>query len=207
MTTHPDLSKISKISKNIYLSGIFPMEEDHSQIKKLNIKYILSCVDRKYVSDVHDKIMFDNPNLTILYIPYNDDISQNLWEKNNSSINIVKYSASVEQFNSLLYQYTNYQHKPMIEIAYHFINKSISEGENILVHCMAGISRSVSMLTYYYMKKYNLTYDCVIQNIRINRSIANPNDSFKTQLKYFYKKKDKFTEDDAIKIINHLKYN
>ncbi|AGC02182.1 Dual specificity S/Y phosphatase [Acanthamoeba polyphaga moumouvirus] len=207
MTTHSDLSKISKISNNIYLSGIFPMEEDYSQIKKLNIKYILSCVDRKYVSDVHDKIMSDNPDLTILYIPYNDDISQNLWEKNNSSINIVKYSASIEQFNSLLSQYTNYQHKPMIEIAYHFINKATTEGENILVHCMAGISRSVSMLTYYYMKKYNLTYDYVIQNIKTYRSIANPNDSFKAQLKYFYKKKDKFTESDAIKIINHLKYN
>lgn len=207
MTTHPDLSKISKISNNIYLSGIFPMEEDHTQIKKLGIKYILSCVDRKYVSDVHDKIMFDNPDLTILYIPYNDDISQNLWEKNNSLINIVKYSASIDQFNYLLSQYNNYQKKPMIEVAYHFINKAINEGENILVHCMAGISRSVSMLTYYYMKKYNLTYEYVLQNIRTNRSIANPNDSFKTQLKHFYKKKDKFNENDAIRIISYLKYN
>ncbi|ANB50842.1 putative tyrosine-protein phosphatase [Powai lake megavirus] len=207
MTAHPDLNKISKVSKNIFLSGIFPMEDDYSQIKNLNIKYILSCVDRKYVSDVHDKIMFDNPDLTILYIPFNDDIYQNLWKKNKSEINIVKYSTSMDDFNLLLSQYNNYQNKPMIEIAYHFINNATAQEKNILVHCMAGISRSVSVLTYFFIKKYHLSYDYVIENIKLNREIANPNNSFKSQLKYFCKKKDKFTENDADQIINAMKYN
>ncbi|AGD92695.1 putative tyrosine-protein phosphatase [Megavirus lba] len=207
MTAHPDLNKISNISKNIYLSGIFPMEDDYSQIKNLNIKYILSCVDRKYVSDVHDKIMFDNPDLTILYIPFNDDIYQNLWKKNKSEINIVKYSTSMDDFNLLLSQYNNYQNKPMIEIAYHFINNAVVQEKNILVHCMAGISRSVSALTYFFIKKYHLPYDHVIENIKSNRIIANPNNSFKSQLKYFCKKKDKFTESDADQIINAMRYN
>ena len=83
-----DLSKISQITSNIYLSGIFPLEENYEKIKELNIKYILCCVDRNFISQVHDRILADNPNLTILYLPYNDDLNQNLWKINRYQKNI-----------------------------------------------------------------------------------------------------------------------
>lgn len=56
---------------------------------------------------------------------------------------------------------------------------------NILVHCYAGISRSVTAVIAYLMQKYSWTYEHSIALIRAQRSIANPNPSFVRQLKKF----------------------
>lgn len=205
MNPHPDLTKISQINDNIFLSGIFPLDENYEYVKKLNIKYILSCVDRNYIFEVHDKIMIDNPDLTILYLPYNDDIDQNLWKKNKNQINIVKYTGSINDYNKVAQLLKFYNNKPMIEIAYNFINNAVSKNKNILVHCMAGISRSVSMVAYYLMKKYHINYDQAMTVIRYKRIIANPNESFKYQLQKYENKRSEFTEVDAHNIIKLVK--
>jgi hypothetical protein len=206
MSAHSDITKISQISDNIFLSGIFPLDDNPDIIKILNIKYILSCVDRNYISEVHDKIMIDNPDLTILYIPYNDEIEQNLWKKNKNQINILKYASGMEEFNKLKELLDIYNNKPMIEIGYHFINSAVNINKNVLIHCMAGVSRSVSLTTYYLMKKYHLNYDKAISIIRSKRIVANPNDSFKFQLKTYQNKRENFTELDANGIIITVKY-
>ena len=206
MSVHSDLSKISQITDNIFLSGIFPLDENHEIIKKLNIKYILSCVDREHIAEVHDKIMIDNPDIVILYIPYNDDNEQNLWKKNKNQINILKYIGCLDDYDELKIQTEIYDNKPMIEIGYHFIDDALKLNKNILVHCMAGISRSVSLVTYYLMKKYFADYDKAITYVKNKRVIANPNDSFKSQLKKYQKKRDKFTESDANNIIIAIIY-
>lgn len=206
MSVHSDLSKISKITNNIFISGIFPLDENYEIIKKLNIKYILSCVDREMVSGVHDKIMTDNSDLTILYIPYDDDNDQNLWEKNNNKINITKYTGSLNEHDKLINQIKKYFNKPMIEIGYNFIDIAVISNKNILVHCMAGISRSVSLVTYYLMKKYHIDYDKAVTYIKNRRSVANPNGSFRYQLQTYQKKRQYFTENDANNIIQAIKY-
>ena len=207
MTEHSDLCTISQITNNIFLSGIFPLDEDHQIIKKLRIKYILACVDRNYISEIHDKIMIDNPDLTILYLPYNDDIQQNLWKTNKNLVNVIKYTKSVQDFNTLIQQMKIYDNKPLIEIGYHFINRAITMNKNILIHCMAGISRSVSLVSYFLMKKYNIPLNNAINIIRTKRMIANPNDSFKLQLRQYQIKKDQFSEIDANNIILRLKHD
>ena len=207
MKDHSDLCKISQITNNIFLSGIFPLDEDHHLIKKLNINYILACVDRNYISEVHDKIMSENPDVTILYLPYNDDTQQNLWEKNNHrQINIIKYTKTIDDFNKLSQIMEIYNNKPMIEVGYHFINNAVTSNKNILVHCMAGISRSVSLVSYFLMKKNGMKFNDSINIIRNKRIIANPNDSFKLQLHQYQIKKDRFTENDARDIITDIKY-
>lgn len=60
--THPDLNKISKITDNIFLSGILPLY-DANTLKNLCVKYVLSCVDRKYIGNIHDTLLLNNPNL------------------------------------------------------------------------------------------------------------------------------------------------
>lgn len=82
----------------------------------------------------------------------------------------------------MLGQHFKYYNKPMIEIGYHFIDNAISENQNILIHCMAGISRSVSITTYYFMKKYNTSFHEALLFIKKKRFIANPNISFQNQL-------------------------
>jgi hypothetical protein len=206
MDVHGDLSKISNITKNIFVSGIYPLDEDCGLIKKFKIKYILSCVDQHYISGIHDKIMSDNPDVTILYLPYNDDIDQNLWTKYKNKMFTVKYSISTEEFDEFSKQLSIYNNKPMIEVGYHFINMAVELNQNILVHCMAGISRSVSIVIYYLMKKYHINYKDALNTVRKRREIANPNNSFRLQLSEYQKKRDQFTEKDADNIITSTKY-
>jgi len=73
-----------------------------------------------------------------------------------------------------------------------FINKHIHKGENVLVHCWAGISRSSTIVLNYIIRKMYQNNDVttcpcrlideVIEYTRKKRSIINPNDGFKKQL-------------------------
>ena len=92
----------------------------------------------------------------------------------------------------------------MIEIGYHFINQIVDSHNKVLVHCMAGISRSVSMVVYYLMKKHHLNFDDTIDFVKNKRKIANPNISFKLQLKLYHIKRDQFKEEDASEMIRQV---
>lgn len=196
-----DIMNISQITENIFISGTFPLTNGNNIIKRLNIKYILSCLDRNYISEIHDKIMVNSPDVTILYLPYDDDNHQNLWKKNDDKILIIKYTNSTVDCDRLLQQFNIYKNKPLIEIGYHFINQAVDSNKNILVHCMAGVSRSVSVVAYYLMKKKALSYEDALNIIKQKRKIARPNDSFRSQLKLYQVLRDQFTESHANNII------
>jgi protein-tyrosine phosphatase len=79
-------------------------------------------------------------------------------------------------------------------ISKHFkkIIRLIDSGECVLVNCMAGISRSATIVIAYLMTKQNLTFQEAFNFVKSKRSIINPNESFITQLieydNYLYKK-------------------
>lgn len=66
---------------------------------------------------------------------------------------------------------------------YRFIDDALSQGQKVYVHCAAGVSRSVTILTYYLSKKYAQTPEDVISSIQKIRTIANPNPGFRQQLR------------------------
>src|SRR5579871_4112887 len=106
-----DLNKISQITKQIYLSGIIPLSLSCPQ----NIKFILSCIDNPYAQLVHKKILMANPDVTVMYLPYDDVLNQNLWQ--SKKVNIMTHCQ--KDVPSLLKMY---QGRPMIEVGYHFMN-------------------------------------------------------------------------------------
>jgi len=202
MNSFASMGKISKIEDNIFLSGVIPMEQDSQIIKRQGITHILCCVDKEYVSDVHQRVMLDHPNVTILYLPYNDDHNQNLWKKNEKLVNISSSLLSAnnrEQLKNALLQYND---KPLIDVGYHFIDTALQNRSNkVLVHCMAGISRSVSLVVYFKMKKRNTPYADAFESVRSIRPIAQPNSCFKEQLLSYDKNRESFTERHADEII------
>lgn len=192
------ISTISQITDQIYLSGISPLDKDPvGSISKLDIKYIVCCVEKNQVLNVYSKLILLNPGTIVLYLPLEDAPQQNLWAANKNNINLT----SCQDLTPLL---SLYQNKPMIEIAYHFIDHVINSKHKVLIHCMAGVSRSVSILIYYMMKKYHLAFADALQFIQSKRKIANPNDSFKLQLKVYQVKRDQFSDSDARKVIEQL---
>ena len=200
-----DFLTISRITNNIYLSGIFPLENSRELIKKLGIKYILSCVDRNQIQETHDKVLEENPNVSILYLPYNDNIQQNLWIINYDQIKIVKKINSISDQMHLFDQFNYYKNRPLIDIGYYYIEKAVSSGHDILIHCMAGMSRSASLVIYYLMRRYHMDYDYAYDIVKRARSIIKPNISFRNQLKEYNDQRHNFSSKAAEEILIKLK--
>ena len=74
---------------------------------------------------------------------------------------------------------------PSIDYAYYFIDSKLNKGEKVLVHCHAGISRSATVVIYYLMKKFGLSYNDAYSIVKLKRNIINPNPGFIHQLKYY----------------------
>ena len=119
-----DFTNISQITDHIFISGMTPLTTKPDVIKKLHIKNILSCTEQDGIADIHNKILSDNPDITVMYLPYDDDVDQNLWLPNQDQVQIVKYTGTLDRYNNVIQLLRLYQNKPMIEIGYHFINQS-----------------------------------------------------------------------------------
>jgi protein-tyrosine phosphatase len=74
------------------------------------------------------------------------------------------------------------------------INFYIKQKKNVLVHCIMGRSRSVSIVLAYLIKYYEdseykkMTFEEGLKLIKLNRSIACPNNGFIEQLKNYSSK-------------------
>lgn len=71
------------------------------------------------------------------------------------------------------------------EAAADFINEAIKSNGVVLVHCAAGISRSVTLATAYLMKHERMKAATALSLIRSRRFIANPNPGFIRQLREY----------------------
>jgi protein-tyrosine phosphatase len=75
---------------------------------------------------------------------------------------------------------------------YKFIDNHISKGDNVLVHCRAGVSRSATIILNYLIRKSyetNQVHVCpcnllknVLNYAKTKRSVINPNPGFQKQL-------------------------
>ncbi|XP_006644194.1 dual specificity protein phosphatase 1B-like isoform X2 [Oryza brachyantha] len=68
-----------------------------------------------------------------------------------------------------------------------FIDESISSGGNVLVHCFAGRSRSVTIVVAYLMKKHQMSLESALSLVRSKRPQVAPNEGFLSQLENFEK--------------------
>jgi dual specificity phosphatase 12 len=66
--------------------------------------------------------------------------------------------------------------------AHRIIRNALTKGNRVLVHCAAGVSRSVSLVAAYLIIEKSMTADAALRLIRSNRVNANPNDGFRKQL-------------------------
>lgn len=88
----------------------------------------------------------------------------------------------------------------LFEPTYMIIMSAIQQNQNILIHCRAGVSRSVSILTAFFLKclrcnpELIIPYiprnekswtDSILSFIRSKRECINPNPGFKKQLEQF----------------------
>lgn len=63
-----------------------------------------------------------------------------------------------------------------------FMHAAVAAGGGVLVHCQAGVSRSVTFVTAYLMVAKRMTRDAALERIREVRPWAQPNRGFMMQL-------------------------
>lgn len=66
-----------------------------------------------------------------------------------------------------------------------FINDVIKAEGNVLVHCMAGVSRSPSIIIAYLMKSKKLKFREAYDYVKCHRPVICPNEGFLKQLKNY----------------------
>lgn len=72
----------------------------------------------------------------------------------------------------------------VLEPSYRYIDNVLKvDNSRVLVHCHAGISRSASIVIYYLMKKYELSFEKALNFLKNKRMIVSPNPWYTYQLK------------------------
>lgn len=71
--------------------------------------------------------------------------------------------------------------------AFDFIDAARAEKKGVLIHCFAGLSRSVTIAAAYLMKAKNMTCDQAMQLIKQARPAARPNEGFMEELVNYQK--------------------
>lgn len=66
-----------------------------------------------------------------------------------------------------------------------FIHAARLRGGNVLIHCLAGMSRSVTVAVAYIMSVTSLNWKEALKVVRVGRAVANPNFGFQKQLQDF----------------------
>ncbi|XP_028720164.1 dual specificity protein phosphatase 12 isoform X2 [Peromyscus leucopus] len=66
-----------------------------------------------------------------------------------------------------------------------FISQSRAEGRAVLVHCHAGVSRSVAVVTAFIMKTDQLTFEKAYEHLQTVKPEAKMNEGFEWQLKLY----------------------
>ena len=75
---------------------------------------------------------------------------------------------------------------PVFDDTSQFIDESLKNGGKVYVHCMCGVSRSVTIVCAYLAKKHNIEPLVALDMIKKHRDIANPNLSFMQQLENYF---------------------
>jgi hypothetical protein len=71
---------------------------------------------------------------------------------------------------------------PYFSFTSNWIQYHLRSNQAVLVHCMAGISRSSTIIAAYLMSRYGWTRDYTIRYMRSKRPMVNPNPGFMYQL-------------------------
>jgi protein-tyrosine phosphatase len=70
----------------------------------------------------------------------------------------------------------------VVPASYSFLEGSSGEKVAVLIHCSAGVSRSIAVATAYLIQRKGFSYSDALRRVRSARPLGDPNGGFKDQL-------------------------
>ena len=126
-----------------------------------------------------------------LFIGDIDNARNYSWLYNNGVTHVVNVAMELPNFHP---EHFGYLKVPLddaltqelggfLDICYAFMLCAINTRGKVLVHCHMGISRSASVVIYFLMRFYKISYDEAFKILKSKRKIVQPNDFFVSQLR------------------------
>ncbi len=125
-----------------------------------------------------------------LYLGDSDD-AKRIADKNDDNIVILSCAFETDtkcDLKLLLADGKNDNTLKMFDDGAKFINDNLNIGKIVFVHCVAGVSRSASVVIYYLMKYDKMKYRDAYEAVKKSRPIIAPNNFFVNMLLHENKK-------------------
>ncbi|XP_077955418.1 dual specificity protein phosphatase 22-B isoform X1 [Gasterosteus aculeatus] len=185
---------INKVLPDLYL-GNFRDARDREQLARHNITHILSIHDsaapilqegRTGATNLHNNFVCSSTNKSPLCVHHqkrtlgllliSGPLTGNWWHFVPQEMTYLCISAADLPSQNLTQHF-----KQSIT----FMHESRLKGEGCLVHCLAGVSRSVTLVLAYIMTVTRLGWQEALAAVRVVRPCAGPNLGFQRQLQEF----------------------
>lgn len=137
------------------------------KVRTMTIDEIIPGV---YIGAYSDTI--DNSNLFQLNITHVINLSQ--IANNNASC--------FDMYNININDYPDSNISEYFSKTSRFICNALVNKKNVLVYCFAGMSRSVSIVIAFLIRKRRMTFESALQLVKSKRNCAEPNSGFTQQL-------------------------
>lgn len=166
-TTHPQLTEAPvEILPGLFL-GNATHSEDSTALKKYNIQYVLN------VTPDLPNVFESTGGMRYLQIPITDHWTQDLSVHFPNAINFIGECSEVKLWLCLITKFSNIS------------DEARSNGASVLVHCLAGVSRSVTVTLAYLMHARSLCLNDAFALVRSRKPDVAPNFHFMEQLHSF----------------------
>lgn len=163
------MSNIPIFIKNIYVPFRLFLEN-----------YVINLSDNNDISQINDKLFIGNISTAT---------NKKLLKENGIThiINILSqrfepYPEDFEYLHIYAYDIVDWDLTYSFPITNLFIKDALKNGGKVYIHCMCGVSRSISILLAYLMTNTTNSLESILNDVRFIRPIANPNKAFMKQL-------------------------
>jgi protein-tyrosine phosphatase len=168
------MSNVPLFVKNIYVP-----------VRLFFENYIINLADNNDINEVADNLYVGNISTAT-----NKELLQ---EKGITHvINILSqrfepYPSDFEYMHIHAYDVINWTLIYNFQSTNLFIRDALKDGGKVYIHCMCGVSRSISILLAYLMTQSTKSLDVLLKEVQAVRPVANPNPGFIKQLIEFRK--------------------
>lgn len=170
------INTISRVTDTIYLSGLKPLTVQNIIDRRIGL--VLCCADPgEDMIQSHQQLLQALPELIIVTIPYDDVETQSLTDTLPVTAYQARLGAGPVPYGDI--SELKGDASDALTISLNLLSKFKG---NILVHCYAGISRSVAVVCYYLMFTQVIPFRKALKLVQCARAIADPNDGFREEL-------------------------